>query len=121
MGGACGAAGRLLRAVLRLTGGERGSILNPAMDVPGILDRINEVRREEMAEAAKALGVRQLWLGFMDSGLPEGDPPPPLPEGSFGLVPLDEATEALVRVVREFRPHVITTYDENGRQPHRDP
>ncbi len=106
--------------VVSLTGGERGSILNPAMDVPGILDRINDVRREEMAEAAKALGVRHKWLGFVDSGLPEGDPLPPLPEGSFGLVPLDEATEALVRVVREFKPHVITTYDENGGYPHPD-
>ncbi len=106
--------------VVTLTGGERGSILNPAMDVPGILDRINEVRREEMAEAARALGVRQHWLGFVDSGLPEGDPLPPLPEGSFALVPLEEATEALVRVVREFRPHVMTTYDENGGYPHPD-
>ncbi|RDI52891.1 mycothiol conjugate amidase Mca [Nocardia mexicana] len=106
--------------VVSLTGGERGSILNPAMDVPGILDRINEVRREEMAEAAKALGVQQHWLGFVDSGLPEGDPLPPLPEGCFALVPLEEATEALVRVVREFKPHVMTTYDENGGYPHPD-
>ncbi len=106
--------------VVTLTGGERGSILNPAMDVPGILDRIEEVRREEMAAAAKALGVQQLWLGFMDSGLPEGDPLPPLPEGCFALTPLEESTEALVRVVREFRPHVMTTYDEMGGYPHPD-
>ncbi|MFB7876150.1 MULTISPECIES: mycothiol conjugate amidase Mca [unclassified Nocardia] len=106
--------------VVTLTGGERGSILNPAMDTPGVLDRIEEVRREEMAAAAHALGVRQQWLGFVDSGLPEGDPLPPLPEGCFALVPLEESTEALVRVVREFRPHVITTYDENGGYPHPD-
>lgn len=106
--------------VVSLTGGERGSILNPAMDTPGILDRIEDVRREEMAAAAKALGVRHRWLGFIDSGLPEGDPRPPLPEGSFATVDLDEATEALVRVVREFKPHVITTYDENGGYPHPD-
>ena len=106
--------------VVSLTGGERGSILNPAMDVPGILDRIEDVRREEMAAAAKALGVRHRWLGFVDSGLPEGDPLPPLPEGSFATVELEEATEALVRVVREFRPHVMTTYDENGGYPHPD-
>ncbi|MFE3543598.1 mycothiol conjugate amidase Mca [Nocardia sp. NPDC059177] len=106
--------------VVTLTGGERGSILNPAMDTPGVLDRIEEVRREEMAAAAHALGVRQQWLGFVDSGLPEGDPLPPLPEGCFALVPLEESTEALVKVVREFRPHVITTYDENGGYPHPD-
>jgi mycothiol S-conjugate amidase len=59
-------------------------------------------------------------LGFVDSGLPKGDPPPPLPEDSFALVPLEVATEALVRVVREFRPHVMITYDENGGYPHPD-
>ncbi|WP_330250229.1 mycothiol conjugate amidase Mca [Nocardia sp. NBC_00565] len=106
--------------VVTLTGGERGSILNPAMDTPGVLERIEEIRREEMDAAAAALGVRQTWLGFVDSGLPEGDPPPPLPEGCFALVPLDEAVEALVRVVREFKPHVMTTYDENGGYPHPD-
>src|SRR3546814_4581590 len=72
--------------VLTLTGGERGDILNPAMDVPGVRDRISEVRQEEMAEAARILGVKQRWLGFVDSGLPEGDPLPPLPEGCFALV-----------------------------------
>ena len=29
-------------------------------------------------------------------------------------------TEALVRVIREFKPHVMTTYDENGGYPHPD-
>jgi mycothiol S-conjugate amidase len=106
--------------IVTLTGGERGDILNPAMDIPGVKDRINEVRREEMAEAARILGVRQTWLGYIDSGLPEGDPLPPLPEGCFALVPLEESTEALVKVVRDFKPHVITTYDEKGGYPHPD-
>lgn len=106
--------------VVTLTGGERGDILNPAMDVPGIRDRIHEVRQEEMAEAARILGVQQRWLGYVDSGLPEGNPKPPLPEGCFALVPLEESTESLVRVIREFRPHVMTTYDENGGYPHPD-
>ena len=106
--------------VVTLTGGERGDILNPAMDIPGVNDRIEEVRREEMAEAARILGVRQRWLGFVDSGLPEGDPLPPLPEGCFALVPLEESTEALVKVVREFKPHVMTTYDEKGGYPNPD-
>ncbi|PTR30394.1 mycothiol S-conjugate amidase [Rhodococcus sp. OK519] len=106
--------------VVTLTGGERGDILNPAMDVPGIRDRMTEVRQEEMAEAARILGVQQTWLGFVDSGLPEGDPKPPLPEGCFALEPLEVPTEALVKVIREFRPHVMTTYDENGGYPHPD-
>jgi mycothiol S-conjugate amidase len=29
-------------------------------------------------------------------------------------------TEALVRVIREFRPHVLVTYDETGGYPHPD-
>ena len=106
--------------IVTLTGGERGDILNPAMDRPGIKERMPEVRREEMAKAAAALGVQQTWLGFVDSGLPEGDPLPPLPEGSFATIPLEVATEALVKVVREFRPHVMITYDERGGYPHPD-
>ena len=106
--------------VVTLTGGERGDILNPAMDLPEVHGRIAEIRRDEMAKAAEILGVEHTWLGFVDSGLPKGDPPPPLPEGCFALAPLEVSTEALVRVVREFRPHVMTTYDENGGYPHPD-
>jgi mycothiol S-conjugate amidase len=106
--------------VVSLTGGERGDILNPAMDLPEVHGRIAEIRRDEMARAAEILGVQHTWLGFVDSGLPEGDPLPPLPEGCFALVPLEESTERLVRVIREFRPHVMTTYDENGGYPHPD-
>ena len=63
--------------VATCTGGERGSILNPAMDRPDVLANIAEIRRQEMDRAREILGIRQVWLGFVDSGLPEGDPPPP--------------------------------------------
>ncbi|MBK1785628.1 mycothiol conjugate amidase Mca [Prauserella cavernicola] len=106
--------------VVTCTGGEAGSVLNPAMDRPEVIANMTEIRREEMARAAKILGVKHEWLGFVDSGLPEGDPLPPLPEGCFATAPLEESTEALVRVIREFRPHVIVTYDENGGYPHPD-
>ncbi len=106
--------------VVTCTGGERGSILNPAMDRPEIVENMLEVRRAEMARAAEILGVQHRWLGFVDSGLPEGDPKPPLPEGCFALVDLEESTEALVAVMREFRPHVVVTYDEQGGYPHPD-
>jgi mycothiol S-conjugate amidase len=56
----------------------------------------------------------------MDSGLPEGDPLPPLPAGCFALEPLESAARPLVAAVREFRPHVMLTYDENGGYPHPD-
>ena len=107
--------------VVSCTGGERGSILNPAMaDDPDVLRDMVGVRRAEMAAAAAALGVQHRWLGFVDSGLPEGDPLPPLPEGCFALEPLEVAAAPLVALVRDFRPHVMTTYDENGGYPHPD-
>jgi mycothiol S-conjugate amidase len=106
--------------VVTLTGGERGDILNPAMDLPEVHGRIHEIRIDEMRKAAEILGVEHRWLGFVDSGLPEGDPLPPLPEGCFALEPLEIPTEALVRVIRDFKPHVMTTYDENGGYPHPD-
>ena len=102
------------------TGGERGDILNPAMDRPDVTADLPGVRLREMARAAEILGVDHHWLGYVDSGLPEGDPLPPLPEGCFALVDDDEATAALVARIREFRPHVLITYDENGGYPHPD-
>ncbi len=107
--------------VVSCTGGERGDVLNPRLQhAPEIERDMPEVRRREMAAAARILGVQHTWLGFVDSGLPEGDPLPPLPHGCFALEPLEVTTEALVRVIRDFRPHVLTTYDENGGYPHPD-
>jgi mycothiol S-conjugate amidase len=106
--------------VCTLTGGERGDVLNPAMDRPEVKADITRIRSEEMARARAILGVQQRFLGFVDSGLPEGDPKPSLPEGCFALTPLADATEPLVRAIREFRPHVMLTYDENGGYPHPD-
>ena len=106
--------------VVTCTGGERGSVLNPKMDRPDVLANITEIRRREMERARDILGVTQDWLGFVDSGWPEGDPKPPLPEGCFALVPVEEAAAPLVRLMRTFKPHVVTTYDENGGYPHPD-
>jgi mycothiol S-conjugate amidase len=106
--------------VVTCTGGERGDILNPAMERPDVAENMIEYRKSEMARAAEILGVRHRWLGFIDSGLPQGDPLPPLPEGCFALVPLEESVPRLVEVMREFKPHVVITYDENGGYPHPD-
>ncbi|HEY5847528.1 MAG TPA: mycothiol conjugate amidase Mca [Microlunatus sp.] len=106
--------------VATCTGGERGSILNPAMDRPDVLANIAEIRRAEMERARQILGIQQVWLDFVDSGLPEGDPLPPLPPGSFATLDVSEASLPLIKLVRSFRPHVMTTYDENGGYPHPD-
>ncbi|WP_329313193.1 mycothiol conjugate amidase Mca [Streptomyces sp. NBC_01262] len=107
--------------VATCTGGERGSVLNPKLQGDSYIEEhIHEVRAREMDLAREILGVKQAWLGYVDSGLPEGDPLPPLPEGCFALQDAEEAAGTLVKLIREFRPHVITTYDENGGYPHPD-
>jgi mycothiol S-conjugate amidase len=106
--------------VATCTGGERGSILNPAMDRPDILANLPRIRRQEMDRAREILGIQQVWLEFVDSGLPEGDPLPPLPEGCFASMEVGVAAAPLVKLIRDFRPHVVTTYDENGGYPHPD-
>lgn len=106
--------------VVTLTGGERGTILNSAMDRPEVRADLPRIRSAEMARAREILGVRQIWLGFADSGLPEGDPPPSLSEGCFARQPLQVAAAPLVRTVRACRPHVILTYDDEGGYPHPD-
>ncbi|CAM4178800.1 Mycothiol S-conjugate amidase [Corynebacterium hadale] len=106
--------------VVTCTDGRRGDILNPAMDRPGVLDNLIQVREQEMARAVEALGVEHEWMGYQDSGLPEGDPLPPLPEGSFAVQDPEAVAAKLVASIRAFRPHVIITYDENGGYPHPD-
>ena len=104
--------------VVTCTGGERGDIINPYLynDVSLLAD-LPRVRRREMAEAQRILGVAHRWLGFVDSGMPYGGR---LPEGCFASTPVQVAARRLVAVVREFRPHVMTTYDETGGYPHPD-
>ena len=107
--------------VATCTGGERGSVLNPRLaGDPEVEANISAIRRSEMERARQILGIRQVWLGFVDSGFPEGDPAPPLPDGCFGLQDPTVAAGRLVKVMREFRPHVVTTYDERGGYPHAD-
>lgn len=110
--------------VVTCTGGERGDVLNEAVAAEVEQHGIAVVRQREMAAAVEVLGIQHAWLGFEDSGLPEPDPEtgekPPLPEGCFALIDLDVAVEPLVRLIRSFRPQVLTTYDEHGGYPHPD-
>ncbi|MCK2221312.1 mycothiol conjugate amidase Mca [Actinomadura sp. ATCC 31491] len=104
--------------VVTCTGGERGDVLNPAMDRPDVRRDLPAIRRAEVAAACGVLGVRQRFLGFADSGLPAAGEPPPA--GCFAVTPLEEAAGRLVEIIREFRPHVVVTYDETGGYPHPD-
>jgi mycothiol S-conjugate amidase len=93
------------------TGGEAGSVLNPQLDRPEVLARIPELRRAELTAATTHLGYHRVWmLGYRDSNMPaSGDP------DSFAAVPLEETVQALVRLIRKERPHVVVTYPDNQR------
>ncbi|MFJ2581850.1 mycothiol conjugate amidase Mca [Kitasatospora aureofaciens] len=104
--------------VATCTGGERGSVLNPAMDRPEVWAELPRIRREEMAAARDILGVGQRFLGFTDSGMP--GPGEPLPDDCFAAQEVEVAAAPLVALIREFRPHVVVTYDETGGYPHPD-
>jgi mycothiol S-conjugate amidase len=102
------------------TGGEEGDILNPAMDLPEVRERIGEVRREELATAAKIIGYDEVvMLGYRDSGMPDSEANAN-PE-AFANAPLDEAVGRLVEVIRRERPQVVVTYgDDQQGYPHPD-
>ena len=106
--------------VATCTGGELGDVLNPKMDRPEVWANNTEVRRQEMARARDILVIEQAYLGFHDSGLPQGDPLPPLPAGCFATLDPVVAAKPLVELIRQFRPQVMTTYDEHGGYPHPD-
>lgn len=105
--------------VVSCTGGERGDVLNElvARDPKSRRD-LAGLRRAEMSKARDIIGFQHRWLGYEDSGLPpEGVT---VPQDSFAGIPLETSAEALVRLVREFKPHVMITYNERGGYPHPD-
>ena len=73
-----------------------------------------------MATAAAALGAEHVWVGHVDSGLPDGGFDNQTPPGCFYRVPDEVAMLPLVHIIRTFRPQVVTTYDELGGYPHPD-
>lgn len=105
--------------VVSCTGGELGDVLNPAVAVQPAAHRdLAGMRRTEMARAKEIIGFQHLWLGYHDSGLPATGQSVH-PHSFAGLDP-ELSCQTLVRVVREFRPHVMITYNEMGGYPHPD-
>ena len=111
--------------VVTCTGGERGEVLNPKLaDDAEIAANLPEVRRREMDRAREILGraagvarVRRLRL---PRGLHRRRPWTGCPRAASRGMPVDEAARPLVALMRHFRPHVVTTYDEQGGYPHPD-
>lgn len=105
--------------VVSCTSGERGSILNEDLRGRQHAERdMAGLRRGEMQAAKEVVGFEHRWLGYADSGLPdEGDL---LPANAFAAIPKEISAAPLVRLMREFKPQVLVTYDENGGYPHPD-
>jgi N-acetyl-1-D-myo-inositol-2-amino-2-deoxy-alpha-D-glucopyranoside deacetylase len=105
--------------------GEEGEVLVPELAHLAAAegDQLGGYRVLELTRAMCALGVADhRYLGgpgrWRDSGmmgLPENDGP-----RAFWRADLTEATRALVEIVREVRPQVLVTYDENGGYGHPD-
>ena len=111
--------------LLTCTLGEEGEVLVPelAQLAADQADQLGGYRISELAAAMAALGVTDTrWLGgagrYRDSGMmgtPANDNP-----RAFWNADLDEALAHAVAVVREVRPQVLVTYDENGGYGHPD-
>lgn len=98
------------------TRGEVGEIADPALATP---ENLGQVREGEMRAAAKELGVHNLWfLGYRDSGM-AGTPENADPR-AFAQASAAEVVGKLVKIIREFRPQVIVTFDESGAYGHPD-
>ncbi|UOE19571.1 N-acetyl-1-D-myo-inositol-2-amino-2-deoxy-alpha-D-glucopyranoside deacetylase [Thermobifida halotolerans] len=105
--------------------GEEGEIIPPELaHLAG--DReggLGEYRVTELRRACAALGVRdQRFLGgrgrYRDSGMmgaPSNDDP-----ACFWRADVEAAAHELAMVIREVRPDVIVTYDDNGGYGHPD-
>ncbi|WP_030275937.1 N-acetyl-1-D-myo-inositol-2-amino-2-deoxy-alpha-D-glucopyranoside deacetylase [Streptomyces sp. NRRL B-24484] len=119
------AAEGALVTLVTCTLGEGGEVIPPesahlTADRDGTL---GEHRIGELSAAMRAVGVADFrFLGgpgrYRDSGMmgvSDNDRP-----DSFWRADLDEAADHLVAVVREVRPQVLVTYDENGGYGHPD-
>ena len=103
------------------TDGAEGEIHDPSLDVDEARPRLATIRRAELACSVEALGggaIHQHLLGFRDSGM-MGTDANAHPD-SFWQADVSEATRRLVDIVRQARPAVIVSYDENGNYGHPD-
>jgi N-acetyl-1-D-myo-inositol-2-amino-2-deoxy-alpha-D-glucopyranoside deacetylase len=111
--------------LLTCTLGEEGEILVPELEqlAADQADQLGGYRIWELRAAMAALGVTDIrFLGgpgrYRDSGM-MGTPANDKPRAFWGA-DLDEAVAHAVAVVRDVRPQIVVTYDENGGYGHPD-
>ncbi len=111
--------------LLTCTLGEEGEVLVPELELLAAehADQLGGYRIAELRAAMGALGVTDWrFLGgagrYRDSGM-IGTPANEEPR-AFWNSDLDEAVGHAVAVVREVRPQVVVTYDEDGGYGHPD-
>jgi N-acetyl-1-D-myo-inositol-2-amino-2-deoxy-alpha-D-glucopyranoside deacetylase len=108
------------------TRGEEGEILTPELShlSSAETDGLGQHRETELANAMRALGIKDyrfLAQGektYRDSGM-MGTEPNNRPD-VFWQANLEEASEYLVKVIEEVKPHILITYDEIGGYGHPD-
>jgi N-acetyl-1-D-myo-inositol-2-amino-2-deoxy-alpha-D-glucopyranoside deacetylase len=98
------------------TRGEMGEISDPALATP---ETLGAVREQELRDACKPVGIDHLWfLDYRDSGM-AGTPPNQDAE-AFINADATEAVGRIVRIIREFKPQVVVTFDPSGGYGHPD-
>ncbi|MGF6885459.1 LmbE family N-acetylglucosaminyl deacetylase [Nocardia sp. GAS34] len=111
-----------IRTVLvTCTNGEQG-------DAPGGIkpgepghdpNAVRAQRLSELQESAALLGIEHVeLLGYRDSGMDgwEGNRDPE----AFWNIPVEQSAARLADLMRQYRPQVVVTYDENGNYGHPD-
>ena len=103
------------------TDGAEGEIHDPTLDADEARPRLAQIRAQELACSVAALGsgaIHQHLLGYRDSGM-IGTDANAHPD-CFWRADVVAATGRLLEIVREVRPSVIVSYDENGNYGHPD-
>jgi LmbE family N-acetylglucosaminyl deacetylase len=99
-------------AVLTCTGGEAGDNWDPTVDPA----EISKVRRAELREACRRLGVGTVeLLSYEDSGIPARGRP-----HSLAATPLEAVSNAIGAVLERHAPDVVITHDATGGYGHPD-
>ena len=108
------------------TRGEEGEVLTPELThlASSATDKLGEHRETELANAMQALGIKDFRFlaqgegKYRDSGMmgTEQNNRPDV----FWQADLKVASDYLVQVIEEVKPHILITYDEIGGYGHPD-